>query len=132
MPACPPKPCHHPGCRAFALPGKARCADHAHVYDRTTRATSRELALAAKIRGSQAWKGVRVAFVAENPVCCDPFHQHTTGPEPTQDVHHVEPLHRRPDLAFDTSNLRPLCRQCHNAVEALERRGTCTQHLFGL
>lgn len=130
MPACPPKPCHHPGCRAFALPGKARCADHAHNYDRTTRAQAPELARAAQIRGSSAWKRVRVAFIADNPVCCDPFQVHRLGPEPAEDVHHVEPLHRRPELALDAANLRPLCRSCHNTIEAMERSGKATQYLF--
>lgn len=112
------------------MPGKARCASHAHHYDRTTRTNVRGLAVAAKIRGSAAWKGVRVAFVADNPVCCDPFGEHVSGPEPTKDVHHVNPLHLHAELAFDTANLRPLCRSCHNAIEAMERQGTDTRPLF--
>jgi 5-methylcytosine-specific restriction protein A len=132
MPDAPPKPCHHPGCRSFAQPGKARCAEHTSSYDRTTRRSNVALERAAVLRGSPTWKRVRTHFVSANPVCCDPFGEHAHGPEPTQDVHHVFPLATHPERALDTANLRPLCRACHNRIEALERTGTPTQSLFNL
>ena len=113
MPDAPPKPCHHPGCRSFALAGKARCAAHLASYDTTTRRNSATLARAAQIRGSTAWKKVRAAFVADFPLCCDPFDLHKHGPETTDDVHHVLPVATHPHLALTRSNLRPLCRPCH-------------------
>jgi len=30
------------------------------------------------------------------------------------DVDHIQPFARRPDLALDPSNLRTICRTCHN------------------
>lgn len=46
------------------------------------------------------------------------------------DVHHVRGLAEAPHLALDPDNCRPLCRACHVAVEAEERAGRPTQHLF--
>lgn len=124
------RPCTHPGCGGFALPQTARCAKHPYDYDRTTRVNTPSLALAAKIRNSHRWQCTRAAFRASNPICCDPFKDHLHGPEPTTEVHHVEPLIERPDLAFEWANLRPLCYPCHRKVEARERAGERTQTLF--
>ena len=130
MPDAPPKPCCYPGCRSFSISGKGRCAQHTVVYDETTRRNSPALQRAAVIRGSSTWKRIRTSFTACNPVCCDPFGDHKYGPEPMQDVHHVLPLATHPNLAFDQSNLRPLCRPCHNRIEAMERLGNPTQSYF--
>lgn len=130
MPECPPKPCVHPGCRNLAAAGKSRCDAHAQSYDRDIRAATPTLRQAQRIRSGHLWQTVRRNFRIANPVCCDPFKEHIHGPEGTSDIHHVIPLIERPDLAYTDSNLRPLCRPCHNRVEAMERRGEATQHLF--
>lgn len=130
MPDAPPKPCHYPGCRALASAGHARCAAHMQAYDWTTRKQSAALTRAARLRSSIEWRRLRTHFVSEHPLCCDPFGEHKHGPEPTKDVHHVLPLVTHPHLGLVVENLRPLCRACHNRVEAMERRGEATQALF--
>lgn len=35
--------------------------------------------------------------------------------EPATEVHHIQPRHVRPDLAFAPDNLMPLCKACHEA-----------------
>ena len=37
-------------------------------------------------------------------------------------VDHIEPRDQRPDLAFERSNLRPLCQRHHGTVRADQRR----------
>ena len=129
MPETPPKPCVHPGCRSFAQVGKARCPAHLGAYDKA-RADNPALRVAQKIRNNRLWQKVRFNYRTANPVCCDPFAEHKFGPEPMIDVHHVLPLGTYPHLAYDETNLRPLCRECHNRVEHMERQGEATQALF--
>ena len=45
-------------------------------------------------------------------------------------VDHIEPVHLRPDLAFATWNLQPLCRACHEEKTVLdfERHGSELAH----
>jgi 5-methylcytosine-specific restriction endonuclease McrA len=45
-------------------------------------------------------------------------------------VHHILGLLTHPELAYNESNLASLCDACHNQIEALERKGEPTQHLF--
>ena len=132
MPLAPLKPCRHPGCRAVVPSGY--CAAHKaqqwqHVeHGRNARP---ELANARRIRDSAAWKKARAWFTAQNPLCCDPWQVHgETSPALTTQVHHVEPLSARPDLAFDADNLRPLCDYCHARVEFAERNKRDTRGMF--
>lgn len=114
----------------MAIPGTSRCAQHTNAYDATTRRSNAALRMAQTIRTSTAWRTLRKSVMSRNPVCCDPFGEHTLGPEPAKDVHHVFPLITHPHLALVEDNLRPLCRSCHNRIEAMERRGEPTQELF--
>lgn len=105
-------------------PGQAK-----QDYDRGKRAMTPALARAKRIRSSKRWQATRDGFIRRHPLCANPFRRH--GPaEAATDVHHIQPLAVRPELAFDRGNLAPLCESCHNAVEALARQGKPTQHLF--
>lgn len=119
------RPCISPGCTNL-VPRGSRCNRHA----KENRDKNPQLALATRIRNSSRWARVREAFRRDNPVCRDPLGLHPEGPEPTQDVHHIVPLIERPDLAFDPSNLAPLCTRCHQAIEQKERKGEVTRTLF--
>jgi|GEM_PF-3341256 len=136
MPFRPVKLCAHSGCNAFAVTG-SRCKRHSDdlakrqaVYDDERRKNDPALALAARIRSGTTWQRLRLIFRAMNPVCCDPLNRHQGYPEPTEHVHHVIALVADPSLAYDTANLRPLCTNCHTQIEAMERSGKPTQHLF--
>jgi len=78
----------------------------------------------ASQRGYDAtWRKLREAILAEEPTCryCDELGITT----PAQHVDHIIPLHRRPDLRLERTNLQPLCADCHNSVKAKEEsRGT--------
>jgi len=77
------------------------------------------LARAEKIRNSTRWRKVRAVKLARHPLCedCD---EHGRVEVAVQ-VHHLEGLATRPDLAFDMENLRSLCTTCHARREARER-----------
>lgn len=79
------------------------------------------LALAKRLRNSTRWQALRAGFRARNPLCflCNAAGHTRAG----QQVHHVEPLIERPDLAFTETNLRNLCCSCHARIESLDAAG---------
>ena len=66
---------------------------------------------------SQKWQRLRAAYIAEHPLCEECLKQGKTTA--AVDVHHVRSFmstndeFERAALAFDYSNLRALCRECH-------------------
>jgi 5-methylcytosine-specific restriction protein A len=95
---------------------KDRDADY-----RRRRMADPALAEAERIRSSPRWRALRRLKLARDPLCEDCRERGRT--EPASQVHHVEPLVRRPDLAFEMGNLRSLCTTCHARREAEERGG---------
>ena len=137
MPSRPPTLCRHPGCPALVHDGSGLCAAHqgdrraaGRRYDAVTRKNTPALAAAAKLRNSAAWQQTRDLIRAKHPFCCDPLGQHPGFPIPTAQIHHIEPLATRPDLAYEETNLAPVCVACHAEIEAMERRGDATGYLF--
>jgi 5-methylcytosine-specific restriction enzyme A len=134
MPTRAPSPCAAPGCPALS-PGRW-CPAHAHLagqahrdYDRR-RAQSPALARAAQIRNSGRWKKVAAIVRAAEPLCRDPLARHGGAPEATAQIHHIDPLATHPHLAYTRENLAGLCAHCHTLIEAMERKGHKTAHLF--
>lgn len=135
MPTKPLIPCRATGCPN--LVSRGYCDQHAHLqgerwkrYDSTKRRYDPALAQAAQIRNSAQWQAVRKLHGAQYPLCCDPFGDHHHVPAFNQQSHHIHPLATHPGLAFDLSNLAPLCTRCHSRVEQMERQGKPTAHLF--
>ena len=66
---------------------------------------------------TQKWQRLRAAYIAEHPLCEECLKQDKTTA--AVDVHHVRSFmstndeFERAALAFDYSNLRALCRECH-------------------
>jgi len=89
---------------------------------------------AKRIRSSNAWQRLRAAFLADprNAICCDPFGVHAVDAVTvaTDEVHHIQGVGARPDLALSWDNLAPLCSHCHYSIEARERRGMSTAGAF--
>ena len=118
-------PCRYPGCRAL-LDKSGYCAAHksssrnaSRDYDRGRRKKDPALAEARRIRSSARWRKVRLLVLSDSPLCADPFRDHdkrgTT--ETAKQVHHIQGLASRPDLAFTWSNLMPVCTRCHARLE---------------
>ena len=76
-------------------------------------------ARADKLRTSGRWRKVRALKLAQDPLCED-CREHGVVRVAAQ-VHHLEPVITRPDLAFVLENLRSLCVPCHARREASER-----------
>jgi len=121
-------PCRHPGCPSL-VKGTGYCEEHKadeqqfrRDYERK-RKSDPALARAARLRSSTRWQRVRLQKLARDPLCEDPFgdHQREGETQPGQQVHHVEGVATRPDLAFTLSNLQTVCTRCHARLEALER-----------
>lgn len=61
---------------------------------------------------SRAWRQLRAAILAAEPLCCDCTRLGRVTV--AVDVHHVVERRDRPDLALDPANLEPLCKPHHN------------------
>lgn len=123
-------PCKYPGCPTL-ISRHGYCEKHQlsapnprRDYDRGRRAKDPALSQAAAIRSSARWKRVAKAKLSESPMCEDPLNEHerrNTTATATQ-VHHIEGLVTRPELAFSWSNLMSVCTGCHARIEAEERK----------
>ena len=121
-------PCNHPGCHAL-VKGGGYCEEHkrdkneaGRQYDQR-RKNDPKLAQAAKLRNTARWRKVRLLKLSCNPLCEDPFSDHarTNHTQPAQQVHHIQGLVKRPDLAYELGNLQSVCTRCHAKLEAKER-----------
>lgn len=81
---------------------------------------------ADKRRGSAAsrgydadWRRLRLAFLDANPLCR--FCADADRVEAATVVDHIIAIADRPDLRLDWSNLRPLCKPCHDRHTAREQ-----------
>ena len=109
---------------------KTKSEQH-RAYDRQ-RASNPTLAAAARIRSSARWQALRDWYRHSHPLCADPFGDHNRERRTVAaaQVHHIEPLVKRPDLAFDPENLAGLCCGCHRRIEQMIRTGKPTGELF--
>lgn len=121
----PSKPQQHRPAHAIATQQTPRA-----TYDATRRKQDPALAEAARIRSSYRWQQTRKLHRSLYPLCCDPFGQHANLPAYNQQSHHIQPLATHPHLAYDLSNLAPLCMRCHAETERMEQQGRPTTHLF--
>jgi len=70
-----------------------------------------------KIRNGGQWQKVRRVKRKINPLCEDPLGNHSGRTVAAEEVHHLKPLAKYPELAFTLSNLQSLCRNCHHEIE---------------
>lgn len=82
---------------------------------------------ADELRRSDVWAQLSRRFLARNPLCylCEQVGQTTIATQ----VHHIQPAQRVPELAYEWSNLAPICNSCHATINSLERDG---EHLIAL
>ena len=81
------------------------------------------------IESSARWQRLRRWFFVRNPLCADPF-KVNPFPSMAEEIHHIVPVAKNPDLAFDPENLGAVCRSCHRRVDEMEADGKETAHLF--
>lgn len=71
----------------------------------------------AQFYGSTEWRDKRAEILdRDNHECqwCKEEGRVTVSDDSVLEIDHIEELKDRPDLAFDDSNLRTLCKDCHN------------------
>ena len=76
----------------------------------------------SRIYSLRAWQRLRLEALGSEPWCrtCRGLGLLT----PADVVDHVLPVRTHPDLALDSANLQPLCKQCHDsAKKEQEARG---------
>lgn len=100
------RPCLKPGCAELVQRGY--CEAHAK------RITATHGKTAARGYGHD-WQKVRAAFIRKNPACerCLSLGKIARAEE----VHHVVKIRDNPARRLDWSNLRALCRECHEIDE---------------
>lgn len=86
------------------------------------RADTPEQREADRRRSSARWQRLRRIVLTREPTCRLCRAEGRT--ELATQVDHIEPIQRRPELAFVEANLQPLCRACHDAKSARERRSS--------
>ena len=114
MPRKPPKECRAVGCRALTL--GAFCSRHARE-----RAAQREGRKNSTRRGyGFDWQRLRLWHLRQQPLCvaCEARGIVTAASL----VDHVVPIAIDPSRRLDPTNLRSLCRSCHNAKTAADQR----------
>lgn len=86
---------------------------------RKSRYDDKDQADLQKLRTGKQWARLRKMFLADNPLCADPFGVHAAEGviTPAQEVHHVKPAGDNRHLFYAPNNLASLCRMCHNRIE---------------
>ncbi len=82
------------------------------TYDTTMRAKDR-----AKIYNSKKWKKVRERVLIRDNLMCKICRDNKLSTIAVE-VHHIQYLEHREDLAYDMDNLISICRKCHMEIHA--------------
>lgn len=69
-----------------------------------------------RFTSNRRWRKLRALYLADEPLChdCERIGRVT----PAVEVHHIISRRKRPDLAFDPTNLMGLCKPHHTARTA--------------
>ncbi len=94
------------------------CDEHARIMQQRMDA---QRGTAAQRGYNARWRRLRLMFLAENPLCSDPYHVHCGTPALATDVDHIMPRERGGD--DDWINLQALCHSCHSRKTAAENGG---------
>lgn len=120
MPRRVARPCAQSGCPNLVHGKGSYCEEHTkkkRAQSDTQRGTSAQRGYGAR------WRKLRQLYLAENPLCADPFDDHAERGEivPATQVDHVVAKNRGGTDEWD--NLQGLCRACHDRKTKIERAG---------
>lgn len=123
MAHAPLKFCERAGCRCFAIPHSAYCAEHSRLRDerrQSFQAVADKFRKTARERGyNYRWSRASKAFLTAHPWCaeCLRHGEHT----PATEVDHIIPHKGDKKIFWDSSNWQSLCHSCHSKKTAKER-----------
>jgi 5-methylcytosine-specific restriction enzyme A len=134
MPSLPPKPCAHPGCRAYAFNG-SKCAAH----KKQTLKESDQLRPNSNARGyGYKWQKISKAFLLKHPLCeCPECLAGAKQINQANVVDHIidhklkdaiksgdqSRIDRALELFWDRSNWQAMAKLCHDRKTARENGG---------
>ena len=90
--------------------------------DNTPLLVSDAYAEASEIRSSDIWQRLRGYAMSKASGMCVYCYRAAAD-----EVHHIKPVAKFPELAFDLDNLAPLCEECHGFMETRNKRGDDTE-----
>ncbi len=113
MPRRPGHPCRMRGCPEVVAAGIPYCEAHAREVQR--QADARRGSASQRGYGVN-WRRLRGMFLAEHPLCADPYNLHGPYPPLASEVDHKVPRARGGSEAWE--NLQALCKPCHSRKTA--------------
>jgi len=120
MANAPLRACATPGCGQRST--SFRCPEHTKGHQRNTMQIQDERRGSRHVRGyTYAWSVYSKAFLAQHPLCADPYHVHGDLGHFSECVDHIVPPQFGGDF-WDASNHQPLCTACNLRKSAEDRR----------
>lgn len=117
MPTAAPRPCNHPGCKAYQI-SKGYCTEHQkdrRQYDKY-RGNSTE-------RGyTWEWRKYRLTYLRQHSLCVVCMSANRVTPATVVD--HKIPHKGNQQLFWDATNHQALCKPCHDRKTATEDMGS--------
>ena len=106
-PLAAPRPCRRSGCPKLVAGSDGYCEEHRReLWRADTRRRKDEL----QFYGTAAWKRLRAAILRKEPLCRTCREQGKLTPATAVD--HIVRV-KAGGNRFDTSNLAPICNECH-------------------
>jgi len=120
MANAPLRACATPGCGQRST--SFRCPEHTKGHQRNTMHIQDERRGSRHVRGyTHRWSVYSKAFLAQHPLCADPYHVHGDLGHFSECVDHIVPPQFGGDF-WDSNNHQPLCTACNLRKAAEDRR----------
>lgn len=110
------RPCAEPRCPGLVTDQGRYCPAHAEQAKKEA-FTRKYNQKRNPFYDTAAWKKCRQAVISANPIC-----EAQSCTQAATEVHHIENINTRPDLAYTLSNLQALCKRCHMRESQKESR----------
>jgi 5-methylcytosine-specific restriction protein A len=106
------RPCKDRDCIALTNDKTGYCPEHTYLVKELNK-QKEKLRKSARERGyDSTWEKLRKIFLRENPLCQDCLDAGKLTP--ANEVHHIKKVKEHPELRLVKTNLRALCKACHN------------------
>jgi len=114
--------CKAPGCHNLTASGY--CPAHRYMEKRENKHKDKRRPNSSRRGYDGQWQKVRKYHLREHPIC------QKCRRRLARQVHHIEPISKRPDLVYAEWNLMSVCRQCHAELHRRDRGGMGTNSWY--